>query len=68
MSKPYLGKEENYCGYPIYSDEEVQRFIRKAIKEEQQIIIHCNGDAAAQQMIDSYEKIQKEEGQKDLLS
>ena len=66
MSKPYLGKEENYCGYPIYSDEEVQRFIRKAIKEEQQIIIHCNGDAAAQQMIDSYEKIQKEEGQKDL--
>lgn len=66
ISKPYLGGEKGYCGYPTYSDEEVEQFIKKAIKENQQIIIHCNGDAAAQQMIDIYEKVQQKEGKKDL--
>lgn len=60
MSEPYLGGEEGYCGYPWLSDEEAEENIRVAIEEKQQILVHCNGDAASEQFLNLYEKVKKE--------
>ena len=54
MTSPYLGEDKNYCGYPIYQNEQVNKFMCTALEDGQQILVHCNGDAAAQQMIDAY--------------
>ena len=56
MSKPYEN-EESYLGYPVYKDEEVEKFVKKAINEKVQLLTHCNGDAASEQLITSYEKV-----------
>ena len=57
MSKPYEG-EESYSGYPIYKDEEVESFVRKAQVDNVQSLTHCNGDASSEQLIRSYEKLE----------
>lgn len=56
MTRPYENGEEGYRGYPVYEDREVEAFMRQAVEEGRQILVHCNGDAAAQQMLDAYEK------------
>lgn len=53
MSKPYENEKE-YRGYPIYKDSEVEHFVDTAIKENIQIITHCNGDSAADQLINAF--------------
>ncbi len=53
MTLPYENSGD-YCGYPIYSDSQVLNFVKKAICEKQQLLCHCNGDAAAQQFVDAY--------------
>lgn len=58
MSKPYLGGKEGYKGYPIYTDQAVQDFCQRALESGSQLLAHCNGDAAAQQFIDAFEKAQ----------
>ena len=55
MSEPYLGGEAGYCGYPWMGDETVRMFIKQAVDEGQQILVHCNGDAASEQFINAYE-------------
>ena len=42
------------CGYAVHTDEEVRSYMRQALQDHMQILAHCNGDAAAQQMIDAY--------------
>lgn len=61
LSKPYVGEEE-YQGYPAMEQEKVQTYIRNAIENGVQILAHCNGDAAAQQWIDSFEKAMEQCG------
>ena len=51
MSKPYANSKD-YCGYARYSDEQVQSMVDRALEEKTQFITHCNGDAAAQQLLD----------------
>ena len=55
MTQPYENSDQ-YCGYPVYSDEMVYSFVEKSIKEKQQLLCHCNGDAAAQKFISAFEK------------
>ena len=55
MTEPYVGEEE-YCGYPIHRDEKLQEYIVHALNEGQQLLAHCNGDAAAEQYISQFEK------------
>ena len=55
MSKPYCNTQDGYCGYPAHSEEDVETYLGTALKEGIQILVHCNGDAAAEQMIDAYE-------------
>lgn len=56
ITEPYEEAEDGYCGYPIYKDEEVQQFFEAALKEKRQLLVHCNGDAAADQMITACER------------
>lgn len=63
MSQPYRDSShpdqedpEKYRGYPIYEDAQVDAYVKKAAYEGRQIITHCNGDAACQQLIDACAK------------
>ena len=62
MSEPYLGGEPGYCGYPIYQDDQVCELIRVAISREKQLLTHCNGDAASEQLLRCYTKVKEELG------
>lgn len=64
MLSPYLGEKE-YCGYPIYQDEEVAALVKKATQNKIQLLAHCNGDAAAKQFIDAVLAAKKEGQVKD---
>ncbi len=56
VTKPYLNGEEGYCGYPVYSDDEVCRFVDKAKQDNMQLLCHCNGDAAAAQFLQAHKE------------
>ena len=56
MTKPYLGDDPDYRGYPIYSNEAVSAFVETARKEGRQLLAHCNGDAAAEQFITAHQE------------
>ena len=62
MSRPYEGEPEGYCGYPVYKDEEVKAYFGTALREGRQLLVHCNGDFAAQQMIDACRQAVQETG------
>jgi hypothetical protein len=55
LTKPYkvapAGLPKGYAGYPILKDQQVQDYVDSAFKNNWQILMHCNGDAAADQMI-----------------
>lgn len=61
LSKPYYivpeQKGDNYRGFPLKTDQEVEKECMKCIENEWQINVHCNGDAACDQFIDAYEKV-----------
>lgn len=59
MTTPYQGDSDDY-GYGTMSDEETAACIRKSLLENQQLLAHCNGDAAAQQYLTQFEKVVKE--------
>ena len=42
------------------SDEETAACIRKSLLEHQQLLAHCNGDAAAEQYLTQFEKVVRE--------
>ena len=58
LSQPYEGSDD--CAYGAYSDEEVYQFLRKAALEGEQVLAHCNGDAASEQLLSQYERIVQE--------
>lgn len=60
MSEPYLGGDPKYCGYPWMQTEQVEKYIKTACEEHQQILVHCNGDAASEQYLNCYEKVKNE--------
>ncbi len=56
LTKPYHipppGQGADYAGYPaIKSDEKVNAFIDKCFANGWQVLVHCNGDAAGDQLI-----------------
>ncbi len=53
LSKPYENSGD-YCGYPNYTDEQVDALVQQALDDNKQILIHCNGDAASQQMLNAF--------------
>lgn len=55
MEEPYQNGEKDYRGYPVYQDQQVLEFLEKAQRENIQIATHCNGDAAAAQLLRCYQ-------------
>ena len=62
MSEPYEGSSEGYRGYPTHTDAVVQQFAQTALREGRQLLAHCNGDAAAQQLLDAYARAREKTG------
>lgn len=54
MTEAYEG-EESYRGYPWFQDDQVREYVSKAINDDVQLLTHCNGDAASDQLLSSYE-------------
>ncbi|WP_461810391.1 amidohydrolase [Faecalimonas sp.] len=66
MTKPYEN-EDDYKGYPIHSDEELKKYICLALDKKQQLLAHCNGDAAAEQYVSMFMNVLKERKEKDIF-
>lgn len=68
LSKPYYivpeQKADNYRGFPIKTNQEVEEECMRCIENEWQINAHCNGDAAIDQFIEAYEKAVKHQKHK----
>ncbi|MBC8385427.1 MAG: amidohydrolase [Candidatus Cloacimonetes bacterium] len=59
LLKPYKDQPENY-GALYKTDKFWEDFIREAHRKNLQIAIHCIGDAAISQILNCYEKVQRE--------
>jgi predicted amidohydrolase YtcJ len=62
MSTPYCGEPEGYCGYPVHPTVQIKEFVKKALLEKMPLLAHCNGDAAAEQLISCMEEAMLETG------
>ena len=58
LSQPYEGTDS--CAYGAYSDDEVFAFLRTAAEEGEQILVHCNGDAASEQFLCQLERVARQ--------
>jgi predicted amidohydrolase YtcJ len=61
LSQPYLippdGKDASYAGYPAFPNNYiVDTLVMQAYKNKWPILAHCNGDMAAETLINSVEK------------
>jgi hypothetical protein len=70
LTKPYVvpppGQPKTYAGYPAIKDDmEVLRFVDSAFVHHWQLLVHCNGDAAADQLIRTVKKAEDEYGKDD---
>ena len=61
MRQPYAD-ETGYAGYPTMTDEAVTRVMRRCAEQSIQLLAHCNGDAAAEQMLRCAAQVQAETG------
>lgn len=55
MSEPYEDSDD-FCSSGWLSDDEVQQYTTQCIRNHQQVLAHCNGDAAAEQFINACEQ------------
>ena len=66
LSAPYReppeGKEKDYRGFSLYSDEEVQEKILHGIRNHWQMNVHANGDEAIEQVIRCWQKAYRASG------
>ncbi len=58
LLEPYEGEEE-YKGYPMFTDAQVEERLSLALKHGLQPLAHCNGDAACEQYVNAWEKVIK---------
>lgn len=66
LSKPYHvppeGHDADYCGFPQIRDEEVVNAAKLCLENGWQLNVHCNGDAASEQLVRCYAKAIEETG------
>lgn len=69
LTQPYHvvphGQSEDYTGYPIFEDAEVERLIEQSFKRSIPVMAHANGDAAADQLIRVVTKVNNKLGNTD---
>jgi predicted amidohydrolase YtcJ len=60
LTKPYkvppAGQDENYKGYPSLTDKLLFPVVKEAIQKKWQILSHCNGDAAIDQLLAAFKQ------------
>lgn len=60
MSAPYLtvslDDDPTYCGFPAMDDDASYAICRQAIDSGHQLLAHCNGDAASDQLLRCYRR------------
>lgn len=56
LSEPYENGSGQDCGCAYYDDETVKKYLMQAVQERKQILAHCNGDAASEQFLNTYEQ------------
>lgn len=70
LTKPYVhppeGMPADYRGYATVTQDELDRWFDAAYTHELQMIVHCNGDAAADQMIAAVRKAVDKHGKKEV--
>ncbi len=59
LLKPYESENE-YCGYPVYSNEQLKKCIVLALKNKRQLLAHCNGDGASRQLLSCFKEVVRE--------
>lgn len=50
---PPAGKDESYRGYPTMAADQVAKLIDRYFQNGWQVLAHCNGDAAAEQLVEA---------------
>ncbi|WP_031569189.1 amidohydrolase [Rheinheimera texasensis] len=69
LSHPYhvvpVGQEQSYAGYPVFDNEKASAFIDQAYSNKWQLLVHANGDAAIDQMLDALEVAAAKHGNTD---
>ena len=68
LSHPYFKKsgESNYRGYPSISQEEVSKWLRLTDSKNIQLLVHCNGDAAIDMLIEGIKTVRSVKPRPDL--
>lgn len=64
--KPPEGFDADYRGYEQIKQERLDKWFDAAYRDDIQLLVHCNGDAAVDQMIESVRRAQATYGKKDL--
>lgn len=63
LTKPYYKLEKDmepsYCGYPSMSSEKLNEIVRDVTDAGYNMFIHCNGDAAIDDVLNAYENVRK---------
>lgn len=57
LSRPYTIGKPGFRGYGIYTDEQAEELLYEGMSDHMQVIVHCNGDAACEQMISCCERL-----------
>lgn len=57
MTTPYQTPSSSTVKAPHYSDEEAELLLFESLNDHMQVLVHCNGDGAAEQMISVCERI-----------
>lgn len=69
FTEPYFkvpeGKAPDYLGYPAFTDEEALKWMKLAYDNKWQLLIHTNGDAAIDQLLNLVEKLDPNSTQPD---
>jgi predicted amidohydrolase YtcJ len=69
LSHPYhvvpVGQEPSYAGYPVFDNAKASAFIDQAYSNKWQLLVHANGDAAIDQMLDALEVAATKHGNTD---
>lgn len=55
---PYM---DGTYGYPTLTDLQLKDNLKQAIKEDMQVLVHCNGDQAVQHYLDQYQLVAKQD-------
>ena len=69
LSKPYYkvpaGQPETYAGYATFTDQQANKHMADAFKNNWQVLTHANGDAAIEQFINAVANATEQHGKAD---